>query len=134
MARYIVLSKNPAIEIKTVGKAAADIGKHILVTYDASGNIIAADTAGDPVLGSTIEAVETGRPVAVVTRGEAYIYDAAGSLTKGSSLATDASGKAVQASAGDSIVGIVVNDISDNADITSGAADDIIVAHMKISM
>lgn len=134
MARYIVLSKSPAIEIKTVGKAAEDIGKHLLVTYDGSGNIKVADTAGDPVLGAAIEDVETGQPVAVITRGEAYVYDAAGSLTKGSSISTDTSGKAVQAVSGDSIVGVVVNDISDNADISSGSADDIIVAHMKINM
>lgn len=134
MARYISLSKQPAIETKTVGKAAADIGKHLLVTYDASGNIKVADTAGDPVLGVTIEAVSSGQPVAVVTRGEAYVYDAAGGLTKGSSIATDTAGKAVQATAGDAIVGVIVNDISDNSDISSGAADDLLIAHMKINM
>ena len=74
------------------------------VTLEADGQVDLADTAGENCIGVLRTEGEAGQAVAVLVDGP-VIVEAGGTVTNGATVATDATGRAVDATTGDIIMG-----------------------------
>jgi len=74
------------------------------VTLEADGQVDLADSAGENCLGVLLVEGEAARAVTVVMTGSVMV-EAGGTVTNGGAVATDATGRAVDATTGDIIMG-----------------------------
>ena len=74
------------------------------VTLEADGQVDLADSAGENCVGVLLVEGEAARAVTVVLTGSVMV-EAGGTVTAGGAVATDASGRAVDATTGDIIMG-----------------------------
>ena len=74
------------------------------VTLEADGQVDLADTAGENCIGVLRTEGEAGQAVAVLVDGP-VIVEAGGTVTNGATVATDATGRAVDATTNDIIMG-----------------------------
>ena len=74
------------------------------VTLESDGKVDLADAAGENCIGVLIVAEENNRAVTVTVSGS-VIVEAGGTVTAGGAVATDATGRAVDATTGDIIMG-----------------------------
>lgn len=74
------------------------------VTLEADGQVDLADSAGENCIGVLLVEGEAGRAVTVVMTGSVMV-EAGGTVTNGGAVATDATGRAVDATTGDIIMG-----------------------------
>ena len=74
------------------------------VTLESDGQVDLADSAGENCIGVLIVEGEAGRAVTVVMTGSVMV-EAGGAVTNGGAVATDATGRAVDATSGDIIMG-----------------------------
>ena len=74
------------------------------VTLEADGQVDLADTAGENCIGVLLVEGEAARAVTVVMTGSVMV-EAGGTVTNGGAVATDATGRAVDATTGDIIMG-----------------------------
>ena len=74
------------------------------VTLEADGQVDLADSAGENCLGVLLVEGEAARAVTVVMTGPVMV-EAGGTVTNGGAVATDATGRAVDATTSDIIMG-----------------------------
>jgi len=74
------------------------------VTLEADGQVDLADSAGENCLGVLLVEGEAARAVTVVMTGSVMV-EAGGTVTNGGAVATDATGRAVDATTSDIIMG-----------------------------
>jgi len=74
------------------------------VTLEADGQVDLADSAGENCVGVLLVEGEAARAVTVVLTGSVMV-EAGGTVTNGGAVATDATGRAVDATTGDIIMG-----------------------------
>ena len=74
------------------------------VTLESDGKVDLADAAGENCIGVLIVAEENNRAVTVTVSGS-VIVEAGGTVTAGGAVATDATGRAVDATSTDIIMG-----------------------------
>lgn len=74
------------------------------VTLEADGQVDLADSAGENCVGVLLVEGEAARAVTVVLTGSVMV-EAGGTVTAGGAVATDATGRAVDATTGDIIMG-----------------------------
>ncbi len=74
------------------------------VTLEADGQVDLADSAGENCIGVLLVEGEAARAVTVVMTGSVMV-EAGGTVTNGGAVATDATGRAVDATTGDIIMG-----------------------------
>lgn len=74
------------------------------VTLESDGQVDLADSAGENCIGVLIVEGEADRAVTVVMTGSVMV-EAGGTVTNGGAVATDATGRAVDATTGDIIMG-----------------------------
>ena len=74
------------------------------VTLEADSQVDLADTAGENCVGVLLVEGEAARAVTVVMTGSVMV-EAGGTVTAGGAVATDATGRAVDATTGDIIMG-----------------------------
>ena len=74
------------------------------VTLESDGQVDLADSAGENCIGVLIVEGEADRAVTVVMSGSVMV-EAGGTVTNGGAVATDATGRAVDATTGDIIMG-----------------------------
>jgi hypothetical protein len=74
------------------------------VTLEADGQVDLADSAGENCVGVLLVEGEAARAVTVVMTGSVMV-EAGGTVTNGGPVATDATGRAVDATTGDIIMG-----------------------------
>jgi len=74
------------------------------VTLEADGQVDLADSAGENCIGVLLVEGESARAVTVVMTGSVMV-EAGGTVTNGGAVATDATGRAVDATTGDIIMG-----------------------------
>lgn len=75
------------------------------VTLEADGNVDLADAAGETCVGVVINDPSTGGAATVAYEGRVLVETGTGGVTRGGAVATDASGKVVDATSGDIILG-----------------------------
>lgn len=96
------------------------------VTLEADGQVDLADSAGENCLGVLLVEGEAARAVTVVMTGSVMV-EAGGTVTNGGAVATDATGRAVDATTSDIIMGYareagVVNQVIEMELIQGGNA------------
>ena len=96
------------------------------VTLEADGQVDLADSAGENCLGVLLVEGEAARAVTVVMTGPVMV-EAGGTVTNGGAVATDATGRAVDATTSDIIMGYareagVVNQVIEMELIQGGNA------------
>ncbi len=74
------------------------------VTLESDGQVDLADSAGENCVGVLLVEDEAARAVTVVMTGSVMV-EAGGTVTAGGAVATDATGRAVDATTGDIIMG-----------------------------
>ena len=74
------------------------------VTLESDGQVDLADSAGENCVGVLLVEGEAARAVTVVLTGSVMV-EAGGTVTAGGAVATDATGRAVDATTGDIIMG-----------------------------
>ena len=74
------------------------------VTLESDGQVDLADTAGENCIGVLLVEGEAARAVTVIMTGSVMV-EAGGTVTNGGAVATDATGRAVDATTGDIIMG-----------------------------
>ena len=74
------------------------------VTLEADGQVALADSAGENCIGVLLVEGEADRAVTVALTGSVMV-EAGGTVTNGGAVATDATGRAVDATTGDIIMG-----------------------------
>ena len=74
------------------------------VTLESDGQVDLADTAGENCIGVLLVEGEAARAVTVIMTGSVMV-EAGGTVTNGGPVATDATGRAVDATTGDIIMG-----------------------------
>jgi len=74
------------------------------VTLEADGQVDLADSAGENCVGVLLVEGEAARAVTVVLTGSVMV-EAGGTVTAGGAVATDATGRAVDATTGDIVMG-----------------------------
>lgn len=74
------------------------------VTLEADGQVDLADSAGENCIGVLVVEGEAARAVTVALTGSVNV-EAGGTVTNGGAVATDATGRAVDATTGDIIMG-----------------------------
>ena len=74
------------------------------VTLEADGQVDLADSAGENCIGVLLVEGEADRAVTVALTGSVMV-EAGGTVTNGGAVATDATGRAVDATTGDIIMG-----------------------------
>ncbi len=74
------------------------------VTLESDGQVDLADSAGENCIGVLLVEGEAARAVTVVMTGSVMV-EAGGTVTNGGAVATDATGRAVDATTGDIIMG-----------------------------
>lgn len=100
------INSSPTISEKA-GAEIADV-RGLLLKYNETGDVIPASTAGEKVIGMGIitnaENIASGEDVDVQVK-DIGIVKAGGTIAKGAEIATDATGKAVTATAGQFVIG-----------------------------
>ena len=74
------------------------------VTLESDGQVDLADSAGENCIGVLLVEGEAARAVTVIMTGSVMV-EAGGTVTAGGAVATDATGRAVDATTGDIIMG-----------------------------
>lgn len=106
---YTGTSMERECALAEVTGAAIEGGAFKAVKYDGSGNVVLASTAGEAIAGilpaQTPDALESGAGVTVQVAGLGRML-AGGALKKGDLLAVSATGAAVKAAAGQTVIGM----------------------------